>query len=95
MDERCKKRGYGLLTSQEVIEQSNLGISMAIQETFGANPQKCIDYIEKLAYIDFSDDPGFIRYTRVFDYFISRFYFLYRVAYFFKWNLVVDAYNRL
>lgn len=41
MDLRCKKRGYGLLTSQEVTEQSsNVGISIAIQETFGANPQK-------------------------------------------------------
>ena len=44
-----KKGGYGLLTLQEVFEtSSNVGITMAIQETFGANPQKFIDYIEQL-----------------------------------------------
>ncbi|TSJ81391.1 MAG: penicillin-binding transpeptidase domain-containing protein [Candidatus Cardinium sp.] len=44
-----KKGGYGLLTLQEVFEKSsNVGISMAIQQTFGANPQKFIDYIEQL-----------------------------------------------
>ncbi|MBX9890531.1 MAG: cell division protein [Amoebophilaceae bacterium] len=44
-----KKGGYGLLTLQEVFENSsNVGITMAIQETFGANPQKFIDYIEQL-----------------------------------------------
>ena len=44
-----KKGGYGLLTLQEVFEKSsNVGISMAIDETFGANPQKFINYIEQL-----------------------------------------------
>ncbi|WP_419241706.1 penicillin-binding transpeptidase domain-containing protein [Cardinium endosymbiont of Nabis limbatus] len=44
-----KKGGYGLLNLQEVFEKSsNVGISMAIQETFGANPQRFIDYIERL-----------------------------------------------
>ncbi len=44
-----KKGGYGVLTLQEVFEKSsNVGISMAIQETFGDNPQRFIDYIETL-----------------------------------------------
>lgn len=44
-----KKGGYGLLTLQEVFEKSsNVGISMAVQEAFGANPQKFIDYMEQL-----------------------------------------------
>ncbi|WP_243018626.1 MULTISPECIES: penicillin-binding transpeptidase domain-containing protein [Candidatus Cardinium] len=44
-----KKGGYGLLTLQEVFEKSsNVGLSMAIYETFGTNPQKFIDYIEQL-----------------------------------------------
>lgn len=44
-----KKGGYGLLTLQEVFEKSsNVGISMAIHQTFGATPQKFIDYMEQL-----------------------------------------------
>lgn len=44
-----KKGGYGLLTLQGVFEKSsNVGISMAIQEAFGTNPQKFIDYMEVL-----------------------------------------------
>ena len=44
-----KKGGYGSLTLQEVFEKSsNVGIAMAIQQVFGANPQKFIDYIEQL-----------------------------------------------
>ncbi|WP_339043911.1 penicillin-binding protein [Cardinium endosymbiont of Tipula unca] len=41
-----KKGGYGLLTLQQVFEKSsNVGLSMAIHQTFGDNPQKFIDYI--------------------------------------------------
>ncbi|MGI2262247.1 penicillin-binding transpeptidase domain-containing protein [Candidatus Cardinium hertigii] len=44
-----KKGGYGLLTLQEVFEKSsNVGISMAINQTFGADPQKFIHYMEQL-----------------------------------------------
>ncbi|WP_250238126.1 peptidoglycan D,D-transpeptidase FtsI family protein [Cardinium endosymbiont of Oedothorax gibbosus] len=44
-----KKGGYGVLTLQEVFEKSsNVGISMAIQETFGTNPQRFINYMEQL-----------------------------------------------
>lgn len=45
-----KKGGYGLLSLQEVFENSsNVGISIAVQEIFGTNPQKFIDYIEALS----------------------------------------------
>lgn len=44
-----KKGGYGLLTLQEVFEKSsNVGISMAIQQAFGADPQQFIAYLEHL-----------------------------------------------
>ncbi|HLP34636.1 MAG TPA: penicillin-binding protein 2 [Amoebophilaceae bacterium] len=44
-----KKGGYGLLTLQGVFEKSsNVGISMAIQEVFGADPQQFIAYLEQL-----------------------------------------------
>lgn len=44
-----KKGGYGLLTLQQVFEKSsNVGLSMAIHQTFGESPQKFIDYIEGL-----------------------------------------------
>lgn len=45
-----KKGGYGLLTLQEVFEKSsNVGISMAIDQIFGPNPKKFINYIKSLA----------------------------------------------
>jgi cell division protein FtsI (penicillin-binding protein 3) len=44
-----KKGGHGLITLQELFEKSsNVGTAMIIQQTFGANPQKFIDYIEQL-----------------------------------------------
>lgn len=44
-----KKGGYGLLTLQQVFEKSsNVGLSMAIHQTFGDSPKKFIDYIEGL-----------------------------------------------
>lgn len=44
-----KKGGYGLISLQEVFEKSsNVGMGMVINQTFGADPQKFIDYIKAL-----------------------------------------------
>lgn len=44
-----KKGGFGELTVQEVFEySSNIGMSRLIDEAFGSNPQKFVDYIHRL-----------------------------------------------
>lgn len=44
-----KKGGLGELTVQEVFEQSsNIGMARLIDETFGKNPQRFIDYVYQL-----------------------------------------------
>lgn len=44
-----KSGGYGVITIQDAFENSsNIGIAKLIDSTFGANPQKFIDYIHKL-----------------------------------------------
>ena len=44
-----KKGGFGELTVQEVFEHSsNIGMARLIDETFGKNPQKFINYVRKL-----------------------------------------------
>ncbi|MEM9417058.1 MAG: penicillin-binding protein [Bacteroidota bacterium] len=44
-----KKGGYGEITVQEAFEKSsNIGIARLVDEAFGKNPQKFIDYIDKL-----------------------------------------------
>ena len=45
-----KKGGLGELTVQEVFEQSsNIGVARLIDETFGKNPQRFIDYVHQLS----------------------------------------------
>lgn len=45
-----KRGGFGELTVQEVFEySSNIGMARLIDETFGANPQKFVDYVHKLS----------------------------------------------
>ncbi len=45
-----KRGGFGKLTVQEVFEHSsNIGMARLIDEAFGANPQKFVDYVHKLS----------------------------------------------
>jgi cell division protein FtsI (penicillin-binding protein 3) len=45
-----KRGGFGELTVQEVFEQSsNIGMARLIDETFGNNPQKFVDYVHQLS----------------------------------------------
>ena len=47
--EDVRKGGYGKLTIQEVFEKSsNIGMARLIDKAFGENPQKFIDYLDKL-----------------------------------------------
>ncbi|MBO9700242.1 MAG: transpeptidase family protein [Sporocytophaga sp.] len=48
-----KPEGYGTITFQEAFEKSsNIGISRKVNEHFGLNPQKYIDYIHSLGLAD-------------------------------------------
>ncbi len=45
-----KKGGFGELTVQEVFERSsNIGMARLVDDTFGKNPQKFVDYVHKLS----------------------------------------------
>lgn len=44
-----RKGGYGELTLQEVFEKSsNIGTARLVNDTFGTNPQRFVDYLSKL-----------------------------------------------
>lgn len=45
-----QRGGYGEITVQEVFEKSsNVGIARLVNEAFGENPQKFVDYVHKLS----------------------------------------------
>src|SRR5690606_37945436 len=45
-----KHGGYGMMTVREVFEKSsNIGISRLVNEKFGVNPSKFMDYVQKTA----------------------------------------------